>query len=365
MKAIQIITASMCLLLLNGCAALLGIDNSPPTLAEQHSGYSYIPLDPLQIKLKNTLTKGDVAGGKFLDALPDNTVRIAVQEYTASGNINYGPAAIDGNSKLFKVVLDYINVDVKNHTVYVAKKVQKFMPLGRDLSEYTSIYNKHSGLYHSTEYVVKDSKEYKELNEEVLEYRKTKSFTDELEKYRNTIYPQDEKQSYGLFEFYGKAFYRMLNNPAPAELYPMSDRVRKYLLLKSLERIEVPVYIGVGLRITATVYEIDSTASLTGLGALSGENTKGTMVVQTLGVSGPKISAALPVQSELNQSTIQNAVVTIGSVKALLYDPNVLCMPRVVGIYLPVPADQKLVNQIISNLSNDGLEWVPYLDTSS
>ena len=40
-------------------------------------------------------------------------------------------------------------------------------------------------------------------------------------------------------------------------------------------------------------------------------------------------------------------------------------MPRVVGIYLPVPADQKLVNQIISNLSNGGIEWDPYIDVST
>ena len=86
-------------------------------------------------------------------------------------------------------------------------------------------------------------------------------------------------------------------------------------------------------------------------------NLRGSLTVQTLGVNGQAISAALPIQSELNRTTAQNAIVAVGSIKALLYENGTVVNPRVVGMYLPFPGGKPLVNAIISELSKKRVVW--------
>jgi len=124
----------------------------------------------------------------------------------------------------------------------------------------------------------------------------------------------------------------------------------------------MPVYIGVGLRLTATVRVIKGTANLSSLGSLAAGaeagNLNGSLVVQTLGINGKGVSTALPLPSELNQTTIQNAILSLGSIKAILYDEkNTQITPRVVGIYNPVGGGQQYINGIISALAVSPVEW--------
>lgn len=125
----------------------------------------------------------------------------------------------------------------------------------------------------------------------------------------------------------------------------------------------IPVYVGIGLRVTADIRVLESGVVISGLGALGAQaaanELTGTLSVQTLGVNGRSISAALPIQSELNRTTAQNAIIAIGAVKALLYEEETLVTPRVVGMYLPMDADQELVNKIISLMSREDVPWRP------
>jgi hypothetical protein len=123
----------------------------------------------------------------------------------------------------------------------------------------------------------------------------------------------------------------------------------------------IPVYVGVGLRVSATVYVVGANANISGIGVIGAEaeseRLKGSLVVQTLGVNGKSVTAALPIQSELNRTTAQNAIVAVGAIKALLYAEETVKSPRVVGLYLPFPGGKALVNALISELSRERLRW--------
>jgi hypothetical protein len=128
--------------------------------------------------------------------------------------------------------------------------------------------------------------------------------------------------------------------------------------------ITIPVYVGVGLRLTANVIVRKGNVNLSDLGSISAaakaEQIRGGLVAQTLGINGPKVTATLPLPGEINTTTIQNATVAIGAIKAMLHDPATGRWPRVVGIHYPFErVDQAQVNAIVSALSGKKLVWKP------
>jgi hypothetical protein len=110
---------------------------------------------------------------------------------------------------------------------------------------------------------------------------------------------------------------------------------------KEYTEYSVPVYVGLGLRVAANIYSTNGKANISGLGIIGAEaeaeNLKGSLVIQTLGVNGRAIAAALPIQSEVNRTTAQNAISAVGAIKALLHAEETWVAPRVVGLYLPFP----------------------------
>ena len=128
--------------------------------------------------------------------------------------------------------------------------------------------------------------------------------------------------------------------------------------------LTIPVYVGLGLRLTANVTVRKGNVNLADLGALSAaakaEQIRGSLVAQTLGMSGPKVASLLPLPGELNPTTIQNATVAIGSIKALLDDPSTRRWPRVVGIHYPFErVSPAMTNAIVSALAAKRIEWKP------
>jgi hypothetical protein len=128
--------------------------------------------------------------------------------------------------------------------------------------------------------------------------------------------------------------------------------------------IVVPVYVGVGLRLTADVTVNKGTVNLASLGALTAaaeaQRVTGTLVVQGLGMTGDKVRAALPLPSDLNATTIQNAIVSLGTIKALSPDSTggLIVTPQVLGIYNPMPqSNQQTINLIVSQLIQDPPAW--------
>jgi hypothetical protein len=116
----------------------------------------------------------------------------------------------------------------------------------------------------------------------------------------------------------------------------------------------VPVYIGVGLRLTANVFVKKGSVNLGSLFALGvaakAEQVSGTLVIQTLGVSGPEISGLIPMPGEISESTIQNAILALASIKAKMYDTKTSITPRVVGVYNNLGGGEATINGFISSL---------------
>jgi hypothetical protein len=234
-----------------------------------------------------------------LDALPDNAVRAQVEQIDLSGQVTFGASKIAAQNKTYRITVDYINAD----TVHVTYWINKTMRIANDPNN-------------ATQYV---------------------------DLYANpppNLIPGSE--SYSIYTS-----------------RPTEDVIKSQNLLE----VNIPLYVGVGLRIIANVQAIGGNANISGIGVLAAEadanQVRGTLVVQTLGINGKSVAAALPIQSELNSTTAQNAVVAVGSIKALLYSPDTLTSARVVGLYLPIAGDQTLVNSLVSVISKSELEWHP------
>lgn len=285
---------------LTGCETNGVKQDLPTTLGERLSSSSYIPFDPLPVYSDKGRSCEHNNSGVFkelLDSLPDQTVRIAVAEYDQSGTLVFGPVKIGGEGKSYQVVLDYVSVDATNIPVYV----ERYMTLS-----------------------------------------------------------DGDKKQISLFEDVSiKTQYRVHLDPdSDAFLYGEKTETSR----PPGERVIIPVYVGVGLRLTANVTVTKGTANLSSLGSIAADaeagKLTGSLVVQTLGITGKSVSTSLPLPSELNQTTIQNAILSLGSIKAVLYDKaNTIVTPRVVGIYNPIGGGQQLINGVMSVLANEPIRW--------
>lgn len=111
------------------------------------------------------------------------------------------------------------------------------------------------------------------------------------------------------------------------------------------QEIKIPIYVGVGLRIQANILILDDSlninlGSLYNLGVAASQNKiTGTLIIQTLGISGPQISSTLPIPDKVNESTIQNAITALATIKSKLYDTETNITAQVVGFGLAYNID--------------------------
>jgi len=163
----------------------------------------------------------------------------------------------------------------------------------------------------------------------ILDYIKfdTKSFSTKIKRERN-LQPKSKTDTISI------RFYPIVDNTVD-----VPDAV-------------IPVYVGVGLRLTATVTVNKGSVDLGNLFALGvaaeSKQVTGTLVIQTLGISGSNISTIIPMPNEINTTTIQNAILALGSIRAKMYESEVRVTPRIVGFYNTVGGGQASVNQFIS-----------------
>lgn len=217
------------------------------------NNYGYHPLDPLPVY-------PTVHKSQFLEAMPDETIRIAVATVSGDGGLTFGPAKIGVEGKNYVVVLDYIKFGTESFGVKLSEKDNK-----------------------------------------------------------------------------GERIATLVEASKASE----ADVV-------------VPVYIGVGLRLTANIYVKKGNINLGSLFALGAaaeaEQISGTLVIQTLGVSGSEISGLIPMPGEISESTVQNAILSLASVKAKIYDSKTSITPRVVGVYNNLGGGEATINGFISSL---------------
>lgn len=135
------------------------------------------------------------------------------------------------------------------------------------------------------------------------------------------------------------------------------------------DRVTIPIYIGVGLRLSADIRSLKGNVSLSGLGAIGAQAEAkalaGTLTVQTLGVNGAALATALPLPNKLDQTTVETGILSIGTSRAMLYTAGVsgtagekvVATPRVVGLYSPIGSDPQFINAVYSELSRVRPVW--------
>jgi hypothetical protein len=130
------------------------------------------------------------------------------------------------------------------------------------------------------------------------------------------------------------------------------------------EEVTIPVYVGVGLRLTANLVAKKGGFNLGDLAGLAAkaeaEKVSGSLTMQTLGVYSQQVASTYAIPNKLDETAIQNALVALGAVKAIIYDHDTGTRPRVTGIYNPLStSDPKLINKIYSALAAKPVRWVP------
>ena len=246
---------------LSGCAAWrLPSTQGDPENAPQSAGYQ--PLDPMPVAFKSAPVGVKLKQQDLLDALPDETMRIAVGKLDVHGGVTYGPVAISAANTSYQVIVDYI----KSNTTAI--------PVEKSVS--------------------------------------TEAATN------------------------------------------LTTITAKALPKGSTSPTSVPVYIGVGLRLTANLTTTEAGINLGNLiaigAAASANKLSGTLVVQTLGMSGENISTAIPIPTEISGASITNAIQALGTMKAKVYQDKTLIQPRVTGVYNNLGGGAVTINGFISSL---------------
>ncbi len=118
----------------------------------------------------------------------------------------------------------------------------------------------------------------------------------------------------------------------------------------------VPVYAGVGLRLKAHISIEKGSVNLGSLFALGAaveaNKASGSLVVQTLGISGESISNLLPMPSEISISSIQSCIVALGSIKAKMHESDTQITPRLIGFNTSMGMNDVMTTSFINQLMN-------------
>lgn len=296
--------------LLSGCARSPQL---PSTDAESRSSFTYIPLDPLSITKKQgdsceLGTNSPLSVTELLEALPDQTVRMAIKKFNADGNVSYAAFASAGKNESYEVILDYMNTDTAPGTFLVKRFVV-------NLESY------ETGLL---------GKKYKRIDYKIGDSVSIAEST-----------PESVITQYHVVPFDG-------SKPIPEEFADYS-------------KINIPIYVGLGLRLKANITTMEANVNLSGLPAIAAQaqsgKLRGSLVVQTLGVSGKNIATALPLPSELNETTLTNSILSMGAIKAMIHDDKTTRTARVVGFYNPFGGGEPFVNALIDALSESRHSW--------
>ena len=101
----------------------------------------------------------------------------------------------------------------------------------------------------------------------------------------------------------------------------------------------IPLYAGVGVRIRAEFVALEGNLNVSGLPGLAlaaeAKKVNGRITVQTLGITGPDITALMPIISDLSIASIQSAVQAVAAIKAKLYEDSTVAYPKIVGFESP------------------------------
>lgn len=247
----------------------------------------YQPIDPIQLSIKkdDTLNLRNV-----LDKLPNEATRVAIGKINQNGTVTFGPFSVAKAGESYSVIIDYIK-------------------------------------YTTTSMPVEYQEEYSEMSK-----------SDYLSRVQNIKYRPDDPNANKVV---GQSLYSLRTNHGTVK--SKKNTIVSSLSLESdkasKNEIKLPVYVGIGLRIQASVTTLKDSinlGSLYGLGLAASQNKlNGTLIIQTLGISGENISQIVPIPDRINESTIQSAMQSLATIKSKIYDNKTTIRPQIVAFNLP------------------------------
>lgn len=298
----------------------------------------YQPIDPIQLKISkenDTLSFKDI-----IDEFPNEATRIAIGKLNENGSLTFGPFSVARKGESYSVIIDYIK--------YIS----------------TSLPTKYSEVYKVMRYET-----YIE-NQRFLDYFDVQTPTDEqLPKIKEE--DKDKKVIQGAYSL------QTNHGKIDGERFQIQPKFELKTAKQFDNKIKVPVYVGVGLRIQASVTVLKDSlniGSLYGLGLAASQNElNGTLIIQSLGISGENISPIIPIPDRINESTIQTAMQSLATIKSKIYDKKTKITPQVVAFGLPYSIDgaKDLIETTLHTapphllINNDGsirFEPVDYID---
>jgi hypothetical protein len=267
----------------------------PRNMPQAFAGY--VPLDPLPVLVLDEQRAPDQPAltpeernRARLAMLPDETVRIAVSDSQGNFGLTYGVASVKAKNSTYIVVLDYM--------------------------KFTTT---------------------------ILTGNPERGFTNPATRQPDEI----------VFES-GPAPMHSQFGEGKVQGVPEPTHSSGQCTPAESEQKVVPVYTGIGLRITAEVTLADGDVNLGSLFAIGAaaeaKKLRGSLIVQSMGIGGPEISAAIPMPSEINQTTIANAIMALATIKSKIHSAGTTIEPRVLGIYDMTGQGQATKNMVITRL---------------
>ncbi len=96
------------------------------------------------------------------------------------------------------------------------------------------------------------------------------------------------------------------------------------------------VKIGIGLRLTARITCLDKDINLGSLfsiaSAVENEKMHGSLNVDIIGIKNKDVTITVPIPGQLNQSSIQNAMQSLATVKSKMYDVDAVLHPQIIAV---------------------------------
>ncbi|MGE5048252.1 MAG: hypothetical protein ACM3PC_06770 [Deltaproteobacteria bacterium] len=282
---------------------------STRTQAEERSGYNYVPIDPMPAVEESPAcdtSKQRLLG--VIESLPDSAVRTLVEQVDESGNVKFGAGMISEKGSAFRVTVDFINTTTVS-VPFLIKKTAEIYGDKNHTRETISLWEETKGRY-------------------------------AIGSERYVVFRQE------------------------STIFRLQSKAASSANINEFTPINIPVYVGLGIRVKSAGTTLAGNVDISGLAAIGfqaeAKTITGSLVAQTLGISGKSVTSALPLHSDLNMTATTDAIGAAGSIKAQLFSSDTVVSPRVVGFYLPLVADVALINAVVSALS-DGtappLKW--------
>ena len=176
--------------------------------------------------------------------------------------------------------------------------------------------------------------------------------------------------SIGQLSAKGGITYLPVTVSAKSTSYKITMDYMKFATLASKDRLKNKINgfrrVGVGLRLISLIttkeagINIGDLSSI-GLAAKAGKLT-GTLMIEVVGIKSKDVTTLLPLPSEINQSTIQNAMQALATIKSKIYDKDTKLYPQVMAIKNEIDTDSinkvnnsqvKSKNDIVNDIVNE------------